>query len=693
MWSSLRRAGARPVCTRSHLGPAALATAVLAALLSAAPTSAAPAPAAPAAPAPAAAVAPAAELPAPPGRRGRGTYENPLAPDLPGAGTVDSCADPAVLRGQRPGERQWWYLYCTTDPLNDEDVDEQGEPVFHPVPMLRSRNLVDWRYVGDALPSPPDWAAEGAGIWAPDVAYSRATRRYYLTFVVTDTDDALRGPDACASTGDSAIGVAVSASPTGPWQVSDTPVVPPRPDPAAECGFFWTFDPDVLGEGADPVGRSSVLYYGSYYGGVHGTRVRFEPDGISTTGAPTQVAIGNRYEGSHVVRRGRWHYLFGSATNCCNGPLTAYGVFAGRSRSPLGPFVDREGRSLLAGRVGGTPVLLPNGNRWVGTGHNTVFTDAAGQWWTVYHAVDERDPYFPFGVPSPAETDERQSLPARTDTTRRRTDRATLAAEEARFTKRPALLDRLTWDRGWPEVRAGRWASDDREPAPVVRPRQGADRPPAPVRPLRLGRELGGYRDDFGDGLDSAWSWVREPDPTTYQVSGGALRWQTQPGDLAREVNTASVLTRPAPRGDFAVQTRVRLDLPPEGCCQNYVQAGLLAYADDDRFLKLAHVSIWETRQTEWAIEVPPGPPGYPRYGNGVVGPPGETTTLRIAVQRRPGRDRFTAFTRQDGGRWVRGGTWRHELGAADRIGLVSMGGAGYTAEFRGVRAWRLRAR
>jgi beta-xylosidase len=35
-----------------------------------------------------------------------------------------------------------------------------------------------------------------------------------------------------------------------------------------------------------------------------------------------QVTIGNRYEGSNVVRHGRWYYLFVSATNCCNGPLT-----------------------------------------------------------------------------------------------------------------------------------------------------------------------------------------------------------------------------------------------------------------------------------------------------------------------------------------------------------------------------------
>jgi arabinan endo-1,5-alpha-L-arabinosidase len=584
------------------------------------------------------------------------TYRNPLAPRVPGDGTVDSCADPTVLRGQRPGDHHW-YLYCTTDPLNDEDLDDEGELRFHPIPTMRSRDLVHWTYRGDALPEPPAWAAEGAGLWAPDVVYSRATDRYYLTFVVTDTDDSLRGPDACASTGDNAIGVAVGASPTGPWTVSDEPLVGPRPDPGAECAFFWTFDPDVLG---DSVGAGSVLYYGSYYGGLHATRVVFDEQGASTVGGATQVAIGNRYEGANVVKRGQWYWLFGSATNCCNGALTSYGVFAGRSRSPYGPFLDREGQSLLVGRVGGSPVLLPNGNRWVGTGHNSVFTDAAGRWWTIYHAVDRRDPYF---------------------------------ATEPGFTKRPALLDPLDWVGGWPSVRAGRAASDRRMPAPAVRPGRPSGYHPQPVRPVRLGRELPTHSDDFANGLDPAWHWTGDaPAEDSYGVGEGRLRIETQAGDIARTPNTAALLSRRAPRtGDYAVQARVRLDLPPEGCCHNYVQAGFVVHDGLDSFVKLVHVSIWETRQTEFAKEVAQAPDGLPVYGNGVVGPPGDTTSLRVVVDRRRGADRYTAYTRQDGRAWVRGGTWTHDLGADPEIGLVSMGGEGYTAEFLDVRTYRLR--
>jgi arabinan endo-1,5-alpha-L-arabinosidase len=625
---------------------------------------------------------------APDQRPRRATYHNPLAPKVGDGTTVDSCADPTVLRGQR-GRHAPWFMWCTSDPFNDEDVDQSGAPTFHQLPAMRSRDLVHWRYVGDALPTPPDWAADGAHIWAPDVVYSRATDRYYLSFVVTDVDDSVRGPNACPSGDDSAIGVAVSDRPTGPWQVSDTPLVAPRPDPAGSCAFFWTFDPDVLG---NSVGRSSVLYYGSYYGGVQARRVQFTADGATTTGratqvtrgsihgraaaaatrlrseqaptasAPQQITIGNRYEGTNVVRRNGFYWLFASATNCCNGPLTSYGVFAGRSRSPMGPFVDKEGRSLLAGRVGGSPVLLPNGNRWLGVGHNTVFTDAAGRWWTIYHAVDRHDPYFAF---------------------------------DPGFTKRPALLDPLDWVDGWPQVRAGRWASDQRMPAPATSPRRPSAYRPHPPAPLRLGRYLPAYSDTFaGRQLSPAWHWTREP-ASGYAVENGALRFDTQAGDLFVDTNTASVLHRRAPRGDYVVQTRVRLNLPPEGCCFNYVQAGMVLRAagaqGDDRFVKLAHVSIWETRQTEWAKEVPTAPAEYPRYGNGVVGPPGDVTWLRIAVDQRRGEDRFTAYTSDNGRFWVKGGTWTHDLGRAPRIGLISMGGTGFTAHFLDVRTWRTR--
>ena len=593
-----------------------------------------------------------------------GTYTNPLEPQIPGDGIVESCADPNLIRGQQPGDTTW-YLYCTTDPLNDEDLDASGNLVFHRIPMMTSQDLVNWTYVGDAFDTLPNWAEPDAALWAPDVVYSTAYDKYYLFFVVTDTTATVSGVEDCS--GDSAIGVATSDTPTGPWDFSDQPVVDPRPA-GPGCNFFWTYDPDVLG---DAVEDESILYYGSYFGGIFGTQLRLTEDGASTdAGTAVQVTIDNKYEGANVVYRDGYYYLFVSATNCCNGALTGYSVYVGRSANPLGPFVDREGNSLLDAQTGGTPVISMNGNRWVGTGHNTVFQDAAGDWWTIYHAVDQQDPFF-------------ETAPG--------------------FTKRPALLDAIDWVDGWPTVNGGRWASDRRVPAPAGQEGEKSRHRLELVRTQEPGRLL--FSDEFdGSVLDNAWSWIRE-DVVTYRLQDGALSVDIQVADLYVDSDTASVLVREAPRRDYVLETRVRVDIPDEGCCFNFAQAGILVYGDDDNYVKLTNTSIWNTRQTEWAKEIAPVPEGWARYGNTVVGPPSEEWTyLRIVVERLTGAERheaggdteaYTAYTSQDGRTWVRGGTWTHSLGSEARIGLVAMGltpefAGDFTAEFDYVRVNRL---
>jgi arabinan endo-1,5-alpha-L-arabinosidase len=572
------------------------------------------------------------------------TYVNPLPVTADGT-LVESCADPSVIRG---GDGDW-YMYCTTDPLSGDDRDANGNLIFHLIPTFSSADLVNWTYEGDAFAERPAYAAPTAGLWAPEIDYFDGV--YYLFYGVTDVDAATSGAAAdCPN--DNAIGVATSTSPTGPWTHQAVPVVYPRPNgPPAGCNFFWTFDPEVI-QAAD--GRY-YIYYGSYYGGIFAQELTLTPQ-PAVIGPATQVTIANRYEGAEVAYRDGYYYLFVSATDCCRGPLTGYSIFVGRSTSPTGPFVDREGVSLLAGRVGGTPVISMNGNEWIGMGHNTVFQDAAGDWWTIYHAVDRNDPYF---------------------------------AGAVGFTKRPALLDHLDWIDGWPTVNAGAWASDTPQKAPAAQEGDKVRANPRPVREDRLGQLV--FEEGFDDGDLSGWSWVREPAAGSYGVDGGAFSLDTQAADLFVDSNNASVLTAPLPGGNYVIETAVRLNLPPEGCCFNYVQAGLVVYGDDDNFIKLTHVSIWETRQTEFAKEEAPVPAGYPRYGNTVVGPPGDTTYLRIVRRMHAGEEQYTAYTSTDGQTWVRGGTWTHTLGQDARVGLVAMGGSGFTAEFDYVRVYRLR--
>jgi beta-xylosidase len=340
------------------------------------------------------------------------TYRNPVS-----ASFADTFADPSVIQAKDG----WWYAYSTADPLRAGD--DPG--IMH---IARTRDFVRWQYQGTVFnqSNRPTWATATSGLWAPDVRYVNG--RYVLYFTVTDTT--LNPGD------DSAIGAATSPSPTGPWTPTDAPVVAPRPGPGG--GYLWTFDP----AGFTDVNGQRYLYYGSYFGGLWVTRL--SADGMTATGPATQVAIDNRYEGAYVVRQGRWYYLMGSAANCCAGPTTGYSVFAGRSRSPLGPFVDADGISLRDSRVGGTVVLTQNGNRWIGAGHHAIATDTSGRDFIVYHALDRNEPWLnePFGV-----------------------------------NRRPMLLDRLDWVDGWPRTRAGAGPSDSRQPAPVTGSALGINSP------------------------------------------------------------------------------------------------------------------------------------------------------------------------------------------------------------------------
>jgi arabinan endo-1,5-alpha-L-arabinosidase len=610
-----------------------------------------------------------------------GTYRNPLAPvgtrqhPVPGNGIVESCADPSVDYGHE-GEGKW-YMYCTTDPLND--ADRTGDQLhFHLIPQYSSTDLVHWTYEGDAFTSLPSYAAAGAGLWAPDIEYygeQPAATRYHLYFTVTDTVVTQSNPTAPGS----AIGVATAPTPVGPWTIAGAPVVEPH---AADCcpgSRRNVFDPEVL-----RTSGPDYIYYGSYFGGVS-VRVLSEDGTTSDPATQKNVGIANKFEGPEVVRHDGWYYLFVSATDCCRGPLTGYVVMVGRSLSPTGPFLDRDGVDLnddetlddpTDGRAGGTPVIYQNGNRWVGPGHNTVLEDFDGQWWTIYHAIDVNDPYF-HGQPSG-------------------------------INKRHPMLDAIDWVNGWPTLNGGRGPSDTPQQAPAAQPGETTNHQLQLVKPDRPSAPIAGLSDGFnGTSLSGQWSWVRQPAPGTYGESGGEFHFDTQAADLFEGSNNASVLTEPAPGGDWIAETKVRINAPDEGCCFNFVQAGLVVYGNDDNFIKLADVSIWNTRQTEFAKEVGPNvPAGYPRYGNTVVGPPGDWmagdtwaqpgwTYLRIVKRTEAahsptglygGIEHYTAYTSRDGVHWDRGGTWTHHLGSGARIGLVSMGGSGFTADFDYVR-------
>ena len=189
------------------------------------------------------------------------------------------------------------------------------------------------------------------------------------------------------------------------------------------------------------------------------------------------------------------------------------------------------------------------------------------------------------------------------------------------------------------------------------------------------------HSDEFEDtSLDSAWSWVRTP---TGEQTGGSYSWPTQNADLHTDRNDASVLLRNAPQGAYTVETKLSINLGT-GTDRSYQQAGLIAYSDDDLYTKLVHVAIGTGRRTEFAKE-------DGGYGGMMVGPPAGTTWLRLSHRIDPnnGEHEYRAATSRDGEHWIWGGVWTFPKDTTQRIGLVSMGGAGATAQFDYFRVFR----
>lgn len=571
--------------------------------------------------------------PNPPGPIQTTTYINPVSPSAGNAGIVESCPDPSIIYSTTD---KYWYLYCTGNPLNDNDKSGAAYR-DHLITIHRSSDLSTWTYVGDALTSRPSWVVSNTGAWAPDIEYFN--NKYYLYYAV---------PNTTYPGNPSAIGVATSSSAAGPWTHAADPVVEPHEAQCCPGSYRWTIDPDVVEYNGE-----LYIYYGSFFGGISVRKL--SADGLhSDPASEVQITIPDRYEAANVIKHGNYFYLFVSASDCCRGPLTGYSVFVGRASTPTGPFLDRDGNSLLSPRAGGTLVLSSTGDRWIGPGHNAVFTDFSGQDWTVYHAIDRNRPYFA----------------GTTDT------------------RRPAMLDPVDWIDEWPTVRGGQWASNTTQPRPVAQPGETVRYSMTTAAPVTLGALDASRSDEFNStALDPKWAWVRPP-ATGWSMNGSEFEFNTQEAELNEGNNTASILSQPVPAGDYIIETKVGLNVPDSGCCFNYAQAGLVIFSDDDNYLKLVHVSIGWSRQIEFGKEMYPVLSGYPRYGSMTLEAPGDWTYLRLMKRTVNSEERYTEFSSRDGINWTKGGAWTHALGNSAHFGLVSMNRSGYTAQFDYVRVY-----
>jgi beta-xylosidase len=208
--------------------------------------------------------------------------------------------------------------------------------------IWHSKDLIHWAPVTNALHK------YIGSVWAPDLV--KYKNKYYIYFPANNTNY-----------------VVTADSMNGPWS-----------DPVdLKIG---NIDPGHI---TDAEGKRYL-----YFGG--GGYVPLSDDGLSIAGElkhtydgwpiPREWTIeGFFMEGPKLAKRGDYYYLT-VAEGGTAGPATSHMVISARSKSPLGPWENSPYN----------PIIRTQGSseRWWSKGHGTLFEDAAGNWWLVFHGYE-----------------------------------------------------------------------------------------------------------------------------------------------------------------------------------------------------------------------------------------------------------------------------------------------------------------
>ncbi|GAA1437723.1 hypothetical protein GCM10009616_39960 [Microlunatus lacustris] len=246
--------------------------------------------------------------------------------------------------------------------------------------MKRSKDLRTWEDLPPVFTELPArvLAAIGAtaadaprDAWAPDLSWTgREWRLYYSAsrFGTTNSVTALATTKSLDP-----------ASPAYGW-VDQGPVLESEAGSSGDNAIDANYVADGRG--------GSWLTFGSFFGGLK--IVALDPaTGKLAAGAEILPLVDrkiqyNPVEGPSIIRHGGYYYLFAAFDYCCRGVESDYRVVVGRSRTVTGPYLDKDGVSLLEG--GGTEVLRGY-NEFQGTGHPDVYS-SGGVDYFVNHYYD-----------------------------------------------------------------------------------------------------------------------------------------------------------------------------------------------------------------------------------------------------------------------------------------------------------------
>jgi arabinan endo-1,5-alpha-L-arabinosidase len=237
------------------------------------------------------------------------------------------------------------------------------------LPIKTSTNRISFRNAGVVWPGGAPWTTPFTGgsrnLWAPDISLHNG--QYYLYY-------------SASTFGSRNSAVFLATSPTGlsgSWTHQGMIIS------TTTASNFNAIDPNLFVD-AD---NQWWLTLGSFWSGIKLIRIDPATGRRSTTDtairslATRPSSAAGAVEAPYLFRRGGFYYLFTSFDRCCQGARSTYRIMVGRSASPTGPFVDRNGQALTSG--GGTEILAGH-DAIHGPGGQALLTDA-GTDVLVYH--------------------------------------------------------------------------------------------------------------------------------------------------------------------------------------------------------------------------------------------------------------------------------------------------------------------
>ena len=205
------------------------------------------------------------------------------------------------------------------------------------LPVLHSKDLVNWTIIGHAIAEMPDYAKfktpnHGNAVWAPSIRYHNG--EFFIYY------------------GDPDLGIFMTKTknPAGPWEPL---TLVHKAKGIIDCCPFWDEDGKAYlphGYAGSRAGVKSII-----------GMIEMTPDGKSTIGQDRIIYDGHldneTIEGAKMYKRGDWYYIFSPAGGVPTGWQEVL-----RSKNPWGPY---ETRNVL--EQGDPDMNGPHQGAWIDT--------------------------------------------------------------------------------------------------------------------------------------------------------------------------------------------------------------------------------------------------------------------------------------------------------------------------------------